>query len=74
MFLAPLPIAAFDYKAAEAYGRIRTHLESGGAPIGPLDTLIAAHAVSLDVILVTNNRGEFVRVPGLRAEDWTSGG
>jgi tRNA(fMet)-specific endonuclease VapC len=42
--------------------------------LGWIRTLIAAHAVSLDAILVTNNRGEFVRVQGLRVEDWTSGG
>ena len=72
MFLAPLPIADFDYAAAEAYGRIRAHLERTGAPIGPLDTLIAAHAASMDAILVTNNVGEFIRVPGLRVEDWSS--
>ena len=74
MFLLPLPIADFDYKAAEAYGRIRAHLESSGAPIGPLDTLIAAHAASLDATLITNNPGEFGRVPQLRVEDWTGKG
>jgi tRNA(fMet)-specific endonuclease VapC len=74
MFLSPLPIADFDYGAAEAYGSIRAHLEGGGVPIGPLDTLIAAHAVSLDAVLVTNNLGEFSRVPRLRVEDWTAAG
>jgi tRNA(fMet)-specific endonuclease VapC len=74
MFLAPLPIADFDYAAAEAYGRIRAHLERTGAPIGPLDTLIASHAMSLDATLVTNNVGEFGRVPRLRVEDWTAAG
>jgi tRNA(fMet)-specific endonuclease VapC len=73
MFLAPLAVADFDYAAAEAYGCIRAHLEQAGAPIGPLDTLIAAHAASIDAILVTNNVGEFGRVLGLRVEDWTSG-
>jgi tRNA(fMet)-specific endonuclease VapC len=74
MFLAPLPVADFDYAAAETYGRIRARLERTGAPIGPLDTLIAAHAASLDAILVTNNLGEFGRVPELRVEDWTAQG
>jgi len=74
MFLTPLPIADFDYRAAEAYGSIRASLEGSGAPIGPLDTLIAAHAASLDAILVTNNVGELRRVPQLRVEDWTSAG
>jgi tRNA(fMet)-specific endonuclease VapC len=72
MFLSPLPIADFDYRAAEAYGRVRARLESSGTPIGPLDTLIAAHAASLDAILVTNNLGEFSRVPQLRVEDWSA--
>ncbi|MBF0611751.1 MAG: hypothetical protein HQL55_11590 [Magnetococcales bacterium] len=45
---------------------------SKGTPIGPLDTLIAAHALSLDAILVTHNVGEFLRVYGLRLEDWES--
>jgi tRNA(fMet)-specific endonuclease VapC len=72
MFLAPFPIADFDYAAAEAYGRIRAHLARTGTPIGPLDTLIAAHAASLGAILVTNNVGEFGRVPQLRVEDWTA--
>ena len=70
LFLLPLEIAAFDYAAAEAYGRIRAALESAGTPIGPLDTLIAGHAVSLDAILVTDNTAEFSRVPGLRIENW----
>jgi tRNA(fMet)-specific endonuclease VapC len=70
LFLLPLEIAAFDYAAAEAHGRIRAALESAGAPIGPLDTLIAGHAASLDAILVTDNVAEFSRVPGLRIENW----
>jgi tRNA(fMet)-specific endonuclease VapC len=70
MFLLPLEVAAFDYAAAEAYGRVRAQLEDAGAPIGPLDTLIAGHALSLAAILVTNNAAEFGRVAGLRVEDW----
>jgi len=70
MFLLPLVVADFDYQAAEVYGQIRAHLETAGKPIGPLDTLIAAHAVSLGVVLVTNNTGEFARVPQLRVETW----
>ena len=70
MFLLPLVVADFDYQAAEVYGPIRAHLETAGKPIGPLDTLIAAHAVSLGVVLVTNNTGEFARVPQLRVETW----
>lgn len=70
-FLFPLEIAPFDTDAAIAYGAIRSSLESNGKPIGSLDTLIAAHAQSLDVVLVTNNAREFKRVPKLRIENWT---
>ena len=69
-FLLPLEIAPFDAQAAEDYGVVRAALASKGAPIGPLDTLIAAHTRSMDVVLVTHNRREFDRVPGLRVEDW----
>ncbi len=62
---------AFDDNAARAYGAIRCDLESKGTPIGPMDTLIAAHAFALGVTLVTNNVREFSRVPGLILEDWT---
>jgi tRNA(fMet)-specific endonuclease VapC len=71
-FLAPLEILDFDAAAAAAYGRIRATLEAAGTPIGALDTLIAAHAVSLGVTLVTNNVREFVRVPDLKVEDWAA--
>ncbi len=70
MFLLPLGVAAFDYAAAETYGRVRAQLENAGTPIGPLDTLIAGHALSLGATLVTDNVSEFSRVPGLRIEDW----
>jgi tRNA(fMet)-specific endonuclease VapC len=72
-FLIPLEIAEFDGSAASAYGRIRSLLEARGTPIGPLDTLIAAHAVGLRATLATNNVREFGRVPGLEVEDWTVG-
>lgn len=68
--LAALNVVAFDERAAETYGRIRAALESAGKPIGPLDTLIAAHAVSLNVTLVTGNVREFSGVPGLHVESW----
>ncbi len=70
-FLLPLEIIAFGPEAAAAYGRIRVILERAGTPIEPLDTLIAAQAVSLGVTLVTNNVREFGRVPDLDLEDWT---
>lgn len=69
-FCAPLAILPFDSGACEASGRLRAALESDGRPIGPLDTLIAAHALSLDLVLVTNNEREFRRVSGLRVENW----
>ncbi len=69
-FLLPLVVAEFGHDAAAAYGRIRTALEKRGAPIGPLDTLIAAHAVGLNLTLVTNNVREFARVPNLEIENW----
>lgn len=69
-FLEPLEIADFNLPAAEAYGRLRRQLEQAGTPIGPLDTQIAAHALALDVTLVTNNLREFSRVSRLRLENW----
>jgi len=70
-FLTPLEIIDFDSKATVEYGIIRANLEKKGAPIGPLDTLIAAHAKSLDLTLITNNEKEFERIPGLKIENWT---
>lgn len=71
-FLLPLEIVNFDYAAATIYGDIRARLEKQGTPIGSLDTLIAAHALSLQVILITNNIKEFSRVPNLKSENWVS--
>ncbi len=70
LFLAPLEIMDFDARAAQVYGRIRAHLKQNGTPIGAYDMLIAAHAQSLDVTLVTNNLREFSRIPNLRLENW----
>lgn len=69
-FLAPLVICDFDRAAAQTYGEVRTALEKKGTPIGPLDTQIAAHAIALDLTLVTNNLREFKRVAHLRLENW----
>lgn len=71
MFLSPLEILPFEEKAIWEYGRVRSGLEQIGQPIGALDTMIAAHALSIDAILVTNNTREFSRVHGLRLENWT---
>ncbi|MCD4823237.1 MAG: type II toxin-antitoxin system VapC family toxin [Phycisphaerae bacterium] len=70
-FCAPLEIISFDDHAAAAYGRLRAGLERLGTPIGPLDTLIAAHALAISCVLVTNNEREFQRVNGLPIENWT---
>ena len=69
-FVSPLELAAFDRPATVAYGAIRAALEKRGIPIGAMDLLIAAHAVSLHAILVSNNKREFDRVPGLTVENW----
>lgn len=69
-FLLPLTVAHFDEDAAVAYGHVRAQLEKRGTPIGSLDTLIAAHALSLGLTLVTNNVREFGRVQGLEVENW----
>lgn len=70
-FLTLIDIKEFSEKAAIEYGKIRAFLENQGTPIGPLDTLIAAHAVSENMILVTHNTKEFLRVPDLTVENWT---
>jgi tRNA(fMet)-specific endonuclease VapC len=69
-FLLPLEIADFDQRASIAYGMVRALLERQGNAISSMDMLIGAHALSLDVILVTNNTGEFERIPNLKIEDW----
>lgn len=61
---------AFDAEDAREAGDIRAYLEARGAPIGPFDVLIAAQARRRGAVLVTNNRREFDRVPGLMATDW----
>lgn len=71
LFLSAMAILSFDDCAAEEYGQIRVDLERKGTPIGPLDTLIAAHARSRGLTLVTNNTYEFFRVENLPVEDWT---
>lgn len=70
-FLAPYLIIPFGDHATYAYGRIRAHLEMKGIVIGPMDLVIAAIVQAAGATLVTNNTGEFSRVPGLLLEDWT---
>lgn len=70
-FIIPLEVVSFDESAAHIYGEIRATLEKLGTPIGAMDMLIAAHAVSLGIPLVTNNTREFMRIPALKVIDWT---
>ena len=71
LFLSSISILPFGAQAAEEYGKVRADLEKRGTPIGPMDELIAGHARSEHLILVTNNTREFFRVPDLEVEDWT---
>ena len=70
MFLAPMEVLPFDAAAIWHYADLRAGLERRGQPIGALDTMIAAHALASNTILVTNNTREFSRVAGLRLENW----
>lgn len=67
---ARLTLLDFGASAAHHTAQIRAHLEHAGKPIGPYDAMIAGHARSLGLIVVTNNLQEFDRVPGLLTEDW----
>lgn len=69
-FLAPFPLVPYDERAAAVYGVIRSQLEKRGLPIGPLDLLIAAQAISRGLVLVTNNSREFEGVKALHLENW----
>ena len=69
-FVAPLEILSYNDETAQYYGELRTHLERQGTPIGSLDMLIAAHALSIDGTLITNNEKEFIRVPHLKVDNW----
>ena len=70
LFLSNIEIMDFDTLAAESYGAIRSDLEKSGKLIGPLDMMIAGHAMALNYIIVTNNVKEFQRVQGLEIENW----
>ena len=67
--MTSMPVLPLDDAVPAHYATIRAHLERQGTPIGPNDTLIAAHALALDATLVSAN-AEFARVPGLRVENW----
>jgi len=68
--IARMEVASFDEHASEHFGQLRAELYKSGQPIGPYDMMIAGHARSMGLILVTNNAKEFERVPGLRVENW----
>jgi tRNA(fMet)-specific endonuclease VapC len=69
-FLIPFQIIDFDQRAAISYGLIRNELEANGKLIGPMDLLLAAQALSRDLVLVTNNEREFNRIKNLKIENW----
>lgn len=71
-FVARLEVLHYDPAAAAHTGQLRAELAKAGTPIGPYDQMIAGHARSEGLVLVTNNLREFERVPGLRVEDWVS--
>lgn len=69
-FLAEFEVVGFDEAAGRTYGEVRQALASRGESIGPLDTMIAAHGLSLGATVVTNNTRELRRVAGLKVVDW----
>ena len=71
-WLAKIQVVDIRSEEAIAYAEIRSQLMRAGTPIGDADTWIAAHALALNLVLVTNNEREFRRVRGLRVENWTS--
>ena len=71
LLLSPIEIVDFDSHAAEEYGKIKADLQSQGKIIGPIDLLIASHAKSKGLTIVTNNTKEFKRVNHLNVEDWS---
>jgi tRNA(fMet)-specific endonuclease VapC len=70
-FLFPFEILNYDQAAAKVYVDVRFQLEKRGQPIGLLDLFIAAHAISQDLVLITNNDKEFMRIKRLKIENWT---
>ncbi len=69
-FVADVAVMPFDEECARTFGKIGSVLAAKGSPIGEFDVLIAAHAITLDLTLVTNNVKHFKRVPGLKTENW----
>ena len=71
-FIRLVQVMPFDENAAQAAGELKQFLREQGTPIGDMDLLIAAHGLSLQASVVTNNTKEFSRVPNLTLEDWLS--
>lgn len=72
VFLSPFTILPFSTEDAIAAGQVRAQLEKSGRPIGPYDTLMAAQGISRGLTVVTHNTNEFIRVPGIKLEDWVT--
>jgi tRNA(fMet)-specific endonuclease VapC len=70
-FLLPFNVLTFEQTDCDTYGEIRTCLEKKGEPIGTIDTFIGSMAVSRNLILVTNNVREFVKIPEIKIENWS---
>jgi len=70
LILQRLPVLALESPVETHYAQLRTHLEQAGTPIGPNDLLIAAHALTLGLTVVTANQREFARIPNLQVENW----
>ena len=71
-FIAPLTVVDFNLEAAKKAALIRDSLQKKGTPIGPYDIQIAAIALALDMVLLTNNTREFERIKGLKLENWVT--
>ena len=69
-WLAGFDVRPWPAEVSQRYARVRTSLERAGQTIGSMDLLIAAHAMAEDLVLVTSNAREFLRVPGLAVEEW----
>jgi tRNA(fMet)-specific endonuclease VapC len=69
-FTSSVQVLAFDAAAASRFGDLAASLADAGTPIGDFDTLLAAHALSSDLTLVTNNLKHFTRIPDLQIENW----
>jgi tRNA(fMet)-specific endonuclease VapC len=69
--MSAIKLFDFEKEAVQRYANLRNYLETQGTPIGPNDMLIASHALALGATLVTDNEEEFLRVPGLRVENWS---